>query len=140
MEADMDTITISGRATILSARTNRFGYLTTRDLERIATDPETKLTLILVRTGSGRFLTPAQDAKHFIDLIEHAELPEELDHEQDYVRDISVPLNTEIRGEPKDPTLGQMASWLERRDVFPTTLKYIKQAQAIAQASDFDEA
>lgn len=47
------------------------GHTLTGDLvDAIATDPETRLTMLLVRCGGGRFLTPAQDVKHFIGIIE----------------------------------------------------------------------
>jgi hypothetical protein len=37
---------------------------------------------LLVRCGNGRFLVPAQDAKHFIDIVEASKL--------DHVRDVSL--------------------------------------------------
>jgi hypothetical protein len=40
-----------------------------------------RLAPVLVRCGGGRFTCPAQDAKHFIQII--------TEHKEDYVRDVS---------------------------------------------------
>jgi len=42
-----------------------------------------RLRNLLVRCGNGRFVCPAQDVQHFINIIE--------DHCGDYVRDVSLP-------------------------------------------------
>jgi len=42
-----------------------------------------RLQLVLVRCGNGRFLCPAQDVAHFVKIID--------DSQQDYVRDLSLP-------------------------------------------------
>lgn len=43
-----------------------------------------RLTPVLVRCGGGRFTCPAQDARHFMDIISKSD---------DYVRDISLIIN-----------------------------------------------
>jgi hypothetical protein len=43
---------------------------------------ENRLQLVLVRCGGGRFLCPAQDAKHFIACVEGKD--------KDYIRDVSL--------------------------------------------------
>ena len=43
---------------------------------------ENRMTKILVRCGSGRFVCPAQDAKHFVNIINNSD--------NDYVRDLSI--------------------------------------------------
>ena len=69
------------------------GFLSPEDLQQIAKD--FRLMMVLVRCGCGRFLAPAQDAKHFMDIItEHSTLKEEkekIPHQGDYVRDVSLP-------------------------------------------------
>ena len=60
-------------------------WLTMESLAALAANPRTRLTPVLVRCGSGRFTTPAQNAAHFIDIIERDEA-----HDADYVRDVSV--------------------------------------------------
>ena len=78
---------IMGRATL-----ERFGFLTDLEVAEIAADPETRLELLLVRCGGGRFLAPAQDVAHFIEIIERdAERCEAPGEGSDYVRDVSVP-------------------------------------------------
>jgi hypothetical protein len=74
------------------ATRERFGFLTAAEVAEIASDPETRLAWLLVRCGCGRFLAPAQDVAHFIEIIRrHAELEEEPWRGSDYVRDVSVP-------------------------------------------------
>lgn len=73
----------TGRAVMETARRVRFGFLSQGELSVLARDPETRLTLVLVRCGGGRFLTPAQNADHFIALVER--------DGREYVRDISLP-------------------------------------------------
>ena len=41
-----------------------------------------RLAPVLIRCGGGRFTCPAQDAKHFINII--------TEHGGDYVRDVSI--------------------------------------------------
>ena len=56
------------------------GCLTTADMpELIAVD---RLRLCLVRCGGGRFIAPAQDVPHFVDIITR--------EDSDYVRDVSL--------------------------------------------------
>jgi hypothetical protein len=56
------------------------GFITTKaDLDLIISESPTEK--ILVRCGGGRFLAPANQAQHFIDIIEN--------EGSDYVRDIS---------------------------------------------------
>lgn len=61
----------------------RFGCLRETDVALIAGDARTRLTLLLVRCGGGRFLAPANQVKHFTDIIER--------DGADYVRDVSLP-------------------------------------------------
>ena len=57
-----------------------YGFLTTADLpELVAYD---RLRLCLVRCGGGRFIAPAQDVPHFVDIITR--------EDSDYVRDVSL--------------------------------------------------
>ena len=71
-----------GHAAIALART-AYGFVCRQKLATIAGDEATRLTLLLVRTGSGRFLAPAQNVQHFMDIIEA--------DGRDYVRDVSLP-------------------------------------------------
>lgn len=73
----------TGREVMLEATEARCGFLTEREVAMIASDPQTRLACLLVRCGAGRFLAPAQDVRHFIDIIER--------DGRDYVRDVSVP-------------------------------------------------
>ena len=57
----------------------RDGFLTEAGLAELA--KLDRLREVLVRTGGGRFLCPAQDAQHFIKAVELSEM--------DYVRDVS---------------------------------------------------
>lgn len=61
------------------------GYVSEVTLAVIAADPETRLTSVLVRCGSGRFVAPAQDAAHFIAAIEKSGM--------DHVRDVWLSLS-----------------------------------------------
>jgi hypothetical protein len=44
------------------------GFVTDADMPEVI--KENRLQQVLVRCGSGRFICPAQDAQHFIDIIE----------------------------------------------------------------------
>lgn len=76
---------------------NAGGFLTPAEVEGIAADRRTRLTLLLVRCGKCRFLAPAQDVAHLIALVEsghytgrdegEGQRPEEI---TDYVRDVSL--------------------------------------------------
>jgi hypothetical protein len=84
-----EPVFISGAAVIATARANG-GFLTEDQIGAIASDPDTRLQLLLVRCGSGRFIAPAQDAGWFIRIIEeHAK--QNSSNRCDYVRDISLP-------------------------------------------------
>lgn len=68
-------------------------FLDNNDIDEVQKiDPH---MLLLVRCGNGRFLTPAQNVKHFCNIIEeHSNLKEEKTGQQmqgDYVRDVSFP-------------------------------------------------
>lgn len=56
--------------------------------------------LLLVRCGNGRFLTPAQDVKHFTGIIsEHATMKAAargIRFAGEYVRDVSLPSNVHV--------------------------------------------
>ena len=71
---------------VLSLAKKEGGFLSLTDVEIIA--HHDRLRLILVRCGNGRFLTPAQDVKHFTDIIAR--------DGQDYVRDLSLPTTDPI--------------------------------------------
>ena len=53
-----------------------------KDTDLPAVIQENRFQRILVRTGLGRFICQAQDAKHFIDIIEK--------EKSDYIRDVSL--------------------------------------------------
>lgn len=88
---------MTGKETIAQARAERMGFLTKAEIAAIANDPETRLTMLLVRTNGGRFLTPAQNVAHYIGIIER-ERPagrwwefRRRRESTDYVRDVSIP-------------------------------------------------
>ena len=57
------------------------GFLTTKeDLPRLVA--EDRMQPVLVRCGAGRFVCPAQDVQHFVDIITK--------ENRDYVRDLCV--------------------------------------------------
>lgn len=62
-------------------RAENMGFITDQDLPAIIA--HNRLELLLVRCGGGRFMCPAQDLNHFIDLIER--------DGREYVRDVSLP-------------------------------------------------
>lgn len=65
---------------IKEALDKTFGFITEDMLSRVV--DENRLYPCLVRCGGGRFVCPAQDVKHFIDIITRDGI--------DYVRDISL--------------------------------------------------
>ena len=81
---------MNAREIIRTARIERCGFLTPADIATIAADPATRLQLVLVRCGAGRFLTPAQDAAHFIAIIER-DYQTSGRNTGDYIRDVSLP-------------------------------------------------
>ncbi len=87
----------SGQTTLDNARVNRMGYLKDEEVALIAADPATRLTLLLVRCGNGRFLAPAQDVAHFIGIIEEHARQAHLSPNgwmvSDYIRDVSLVLD-----------------------------------------------
>ncbi len=58
----------------------RFGFVTESEVPTLIA--EDRLMLLLVRCGGGRFICPAQDVQHFIDIIKR--------DGKDYVRDVSI--------------------------------------------------
>jgi hypothetical protein len=92
---------IDGEAVISRCKRDSGGFLTEADVQAIAADPKTRLTLLLVRCGGGRFLAPADQVQHFIDIIERdADSQRNLKSDGgepsymgDYVRDVSLPSN-----------------------------------------------
>jgi len=68
--------------TIKELRRKNFGFIAKDDLPHII--KENRLELLLVRCGSGRFLCPAQDVDHFVQIITN--------EGNDYVRDVSFPV------------------------------------------------
>ena len=85
----------SGAQVIEQARKTAGGFLKDTDVAVIAADPATRLQMLLVRCGNGRFMAPAQDVKHFIDLIERPE--------GDYVRDVSLPAGQQFAPTSAEP-------------------------------------
>jgi hypothetical protein len=57
-------------------------FMDVAQVRKVAEHPSTRLTMIMVRCGSGRFVCPAQNVEHFINIIDR--------EKTDYVRDISV--------------------------------------------------
>jgi len=57
-----------------------YGFVTDLDMPEVVA--EDRLYPCLVRCGGGRFTCPAQDVKHFVDII--------TEHRGDYVRDVSL--------------------------------------------------
>jgi len=112
----ISTNTMTGRETIEKAQQENMSFLTDADVKAIAEDPETRLTLVLVRCGGGRFLAPADQAGHFIALIEeHNACP--VTERSDYIRDVSLPVNVEIRGDaPRHETIKEIADSIKRKD------------------------
>ena len=74
---------------------DRGGFLTQEDLPKL--EAIDRMMLLLVRCNCGRFLTPAQNVKHFVDLItDHANRVQAetgmlVNANSDYVRDVSIP-------------------------------------------------
>jgi len=56
------------------------GFITEKELSQIIN--ENRLQPMLVRCGGGRFVCPAQDVQHFIDIIQR--------EGTDYIRDVSI--------------------------------------------------
>lgn len=71
---------------------NSMGFVTEAELTQIAAGQSTRLRPILVRCGGCRFVAPADQIQHLIDIIER--------EGSDYVRDVSL-----VAGWPgSDPT------------------------------------
>lgn len=68
---------------VANRATDKCGFVTKEDVAMIAACGATRLTMLLIRCGGGRFLAPAQDVDHFITAIEKSG--------DDYVRDVSFP-------------------------------------------------
>ena len=81
---------MTGRQVIQFAQQERCSFLTVDQVAIIAADPETRLSMILVRCSGGRFLAPAQDVQHFISIIER-EASKVQSAGSDYIRDVSIP-------------------------------------------------
>jgi len=63
------------------------GFITSpEDLQKIVA--QNRFKMLLIRCGNGRFLCPAQDVQHFVDIINK--------EGTDYVRDISLPANVKV--------------------------------------------
>ena len=62
------------------------GFMNNTDLEIIV--HHDRMRQVLVRCGCGRFVCAAQDAKHFMDIIDK--------EGTDYVRDVSLPTTDPI--------------------------------------------
>lgn len=74
---------MSGAQIISEARSTTFGFLSEAQVERLAADPATRMTPVLVRCGNGRFTCPAQNVAHFVGIIENS-------NGEDHVRDVSL--------------------------------------------------
>ena len=59
---------------------DKYGFIQDSDLDQVIA--EDRLYPCLIRCGCGRFTCPAQDVKHFIDIIEK--------EGSDYIRDVSL--------------------------------------------------
>jgi len=79
---DPETETIDG--ILLRSARDEMGFLKDYEVKRIASDPEHRLFLLLVRCGACRFLAPAQDVEHLERCIAAG---------GDYVRDVSIPVD-----------------------------------------------
>ena len=62
-------------------RNVQYGFILENQIEQIVAI--NRFEQILIRCGNGRFLCPAQDAKHFISIIEK--------EGSDHIRDVSLP-------------------------------------------------
>jgi len=69
------------KSKIAEIRMQNGGFVTDRDLPEIIV--ENRFQKLLVRCGGGRFIVAAQDAAHFIEIIDR--------EKSDYVRDVSFP-------------------------------------------------
>jgi len=67
------------------------GFLTTENVQAMATNETTRLLPVIVRCGNGRFVCGAQDALHFVEIIERDAKNHPVTEETEYVRDISLP-------------------------------------------------
>lgn len=84
-----------GAAVLERCQREQGGFLKDLDVALLAADDKTRLTLLLVRCGGGRFLAPAQDVAHFIGIIERdADAGKVHGHGGDYVRDVSIPADS----------------------------------------------
>ena len=81
---------IDGELVISRCKREQHGFLKETDVQAIAADPKTRLTLLLVRCGGGRFLAPADQVQHFIGIIER-EAGDKIGPGSDYIRDVSIP-------------------------------------------------
>ena len=87
----LDTIAIKNTE-LAAAINSRGGCILHTELPAIVAID--RLMPLLVRCGAGRFTCPAQDAEHFIRIInQHRKVAEALKHDidADYVRDVSLP-------------------------------------------------
>lgn len=73
----------AGKELLKKINDEQFGFLDEAQIDCLANDPAFRLTVLLVRCGSCRFVAPAQDVKHLIGIIEK--------EGSDYVRDVSIP-------------------------------------------------
>ena len=90
---------VDGDMIMSRCRRDQGGFLKDTDLEGIAADPRTRLTMLLVRCNGGRFLVPADQCQHFLNIIKRDFLEQErgggtiaaIQRGADYVRDVSLP-------------------------------------------------
>lgn len=89
-------------ACIARIRREVYGYIVDEaDLKALGEHPDSRLWPVLIRCGGGRFTCPAQDAIHFIRIIQQSLVlrgnpaPH---HEQDYIRDVSLLAGYEYGG------------------------------------------
>jgi uncharacterized protein (DUF1786 family) len=100
----------AGIAAMAKARAERGGYLKDTDVAVIAADPNTRLELLLVRCGNGRFLAPAQDVAHFVAIIEEHANRYDIKTPGDYIRDVSIPATMRLFDNPVIETKKEVAN------------------------------
>jgi UDP-N-acetylglucosamine transferase subunit ALG13 len=65
---------------IAKLKAERYGFVSDSELDEVV--KESRLQKVLIRCGNGRLLCAAQDAKHFVEIINASG--------KDYVRDVSL--------------------------------------------------
>lgn len=84
----MANLHADGPRVLARVRVERMGFVNEEEVAVLAADPRTRLQQLVVRCGCGRFVVAAQDAKHFIDIVEASR--------QDYIRDVALLAASEV--------------------------------------------